>query len=227
MNGYPNYSSPEKPKYKIPVWVIILIAVALVFSAFGGYYAGVNYAVAVKHVMLPDGNGKDDTSLASLDFKGFICKIDDESYNEFDSIDFFTLTYDSDAKYALGGYYSNDYTGEVVADIDVSFMYLSYYDICYVNKNVGEKQLLEYEIEIDVLMGNMEAALIAVRADYKCTVNENGYSIVDDQYVTVLDRLKAGDSGTKSIPLSEGYIYMVVFAGENATGSYSLDVNLK
>lgn len=227
MNGYPNYSFTEKQKYKIPVWVIILIAVALVFSVFGGYYAGINYAVAVKHVMMPDGNGREDTSLASLDFKGFICKFDDGSYNEFDSVEFFSLTYDSDAKYAPGGYYSNDYTGEVGADIDVSFMYLSYYDICYVNKNVGEKQVLEYEIEIDVIMGNMEAAVIAVSADYKCTANENGYSIVDDQYVTVIDRLKAGDSGTKSIPLTEGYIYMVVFAGENATGAYSLDVNLR
>jgi hypothetical protein len=131
--------------------------------------------------------------------------------------------YDSSALYDNTlGTYKNDFTNSKSAHINVSFRNLSYYDVSYVYEGDGTK--LSYAVEFDLKKGNMEAVVLRLDRNYTVKVDEYGISNIEMQYIQILQRVN--DDKVSSITMDEGGIYMIVFAGESATGNYSLDVDI-
>lgn len=231
FKGYNGYGTQgdmddDASSVKLPKWVWVVAVVGLAFAILCGYYTGVSavayFNMITEELIVSDTNGES-TELNTLDFSDFLGVYDDYyGYNKFDA-GLFTLMYDSSALYDNTlGTYKNDFTNSKSAQINVSFRNLSYYDVSYVYEGDGTK--LSYAVEFDLKKGNMEAVVLRLDRNYTVKVDEYGISNIEMQYIQILQRVN--DDKVSSITMDEGGIYMIVFAGESATGNYSLDVDI-
>ena len=226
MNGYQGRGVMPQMKYKVPIWVIVITVLGLVLAIFGGYQGGAEASYIFSYINIPDGNGVEDTTLAKLKFEDFIHEYkSDDYYNELDNSDIFVLAYRSSAGKSLGGAYNNDYSAQSATSLNVSFSNLTYYDISYVNKDVSGKTNLTYTANISLSSGNMQAAIFELDKEYKC-VSKDGVQVIESQYINMVATVTAGGEQSGIIPIDPDKIYVIAFAGENATGNYSLNVTL-
>ena len=136
------------------------------------------------------------------------------------------MSYASSALYDNSlGTYVNDFSSKNSVNLSVSFRNLNYYDISYVYEGEGSK--LSYSMEINLQKGNMEAAIVRVDRNYRVYTDEYGTSLIEAQYVHVIETVSLEKNNlTSSVPMDADGIYMIVFAGESASGSYTLDVDI-
>ena len=230
-NGFNGYQAPRgfddsEKSANLPKWVWAVAVIGLAFAILCGYYTGIfagdYFKKMIKEITVEDTNGES-TKLNTLDFTDFLGVYDDYyGYNKFDA-GIFTLMYDSSALYDNSlGTYKNDFSSANSARLKVSFKNLNYYDVCYVYN--GKASKLSYSIEFDIQKGNMEAAVIRLAKNFTVKTDEFGISNIEPQYIQILDRIS--DEKVSSIPMDGDGIYLIVFAGESASGSYSLDVDI-
>lgn len=230
MDGYNTYPyNDDTQDVKLPKWVWLVAIVGLIVAVLSGYVIGNNAAVMFNELMaaatVEDTNGES-TSLNTLVFEDFIGVYDNYyGFNTFDA-DLFTINYNSSALYDNSlGTYVNDFSSKKSTELTVSFRNLNYYDVSYVYNGQGSK--LSYSVEFNLQKGNMEAAIVRVDKNYRVYTDEYGASKIEAQYVQVLERISLEKNNlTSSISMDANSIYMIVFAGESASGSYTLDVDV-
>jgi len=230
MDGYNSYPyNDDIQDVKLPKWVWLVAILGLIIAVLSGYVIGNNAAVMFNEIIaaatVEDTNGES-TSLNTLAFEDFIGIYDKYyGFNKFDA-DLFTISYDSSALYDNSlGTYTNVFSSQKSANLSVSFRNLNYYDVSYVYEGQGSK--LSYSIEFKLQKGNMEAAIVRVDKNYRVYTDEYDNSKIEAQYVQVIDTVSIEKNNlTSSVPMDAEGIYMIVFAGESASGSYELDVDI-
>lgn len=222
-NLYNTPPTPAKPKTRLPAWFWIITAVGLVVAVLAGYFSGSNFGRAMSILNIEDTNGED-TSLCSLDFKGFLGVYDGYSgYNLFDS-DAVCVMYDTSREYdAQKETYGNKFA---VANTDQSatFFYLNYYDVCFVTELTGPRTVT-VEFSSKLGGGNLEGRLLHVSADFKVELNEFDTPIIKDEYITAIESFGANTPIEKTVVLPESGILVFAVAAEGAVGSYHLKIS--
>ena len=222
MNGFNERGVMPHSKYILPKWVIVITVIGLLMAVLGGYSLGSELSHIVSYVTIDDPNGPEDTKLYRLEFDDCIRKYDTKSYyNEFDYSDTFVLNYSSNAPVISSGTYSNDFTGKDLTQLAVKFYNLTYYDVCYVYRNTAGKTTLEYSLKLALESGNMECAIFELDPAYSYETKDE-YKVVKDPLE--IKRVQSSEDG--SVQIYENKIYIIVLAGENATGRYDLSVKL-
>ena len=230
-NGFNGYQAPpdfedETKSTALPKWVWVVGILGLAFAILCGYYTGIYageyFNELIKTVIIEDVNGES-TELNTLDFTDFLGVYDDYyGYNKFDA-GLFATSYDSSSLYDNSlGTYKNEFSETMSARLKVSFKNLNYYDVSYVYEGNGSK--LSYSVEFNLQKGNMEAAIVRLARNFTVETDEFGISNIKHEYIQIIDRISS--EKVSSVPMEDGYIYIIVFAGESASGSYSLDVNI-
>ncbi len=221
MYNAPN--APRKSGTRLPNWFWVLTAVGLIVSVLAGYFSGSNIVNIWHDINIEDTNGEN-TDLCTLDFKGFLGVYDGYyEYNHFDSeISYIMYDTSRDCDYSLETY-SNSFSG-AYTDQEASFLYLNYYDVCFVHE-LSFPRTLNIKFSSEIKNGNLEGRLLYVSSDFKVELNENDIPIIKDEYITVISEFKAGITREESVNVTENGILIFVVAGESATGSYSLKIS--
>ncbi len=220
------YNAPQgynKPKTRLPAWFWVITAIGLVISVLAGYFSGSNFGKMVSLLNIEDTNGED-TSLCLLDFKGFLGVYDGYlGYNLLDS-EATCIMYDTSRDYdPQNETYNNTFTG-VYTDQNATFLYLNYYDVCYVSELNGSSVLtVEFSSKLD--SGNLEGRLMHVASDFKVELNEYDTPIIKDEYITTVAAFGANETQKKTGSIPTGGILIFVVAAESAVGSYHLKIS--
>ena len=222
MNGF--YNTPQSPpKTRLPAWFWIISVLGLVLAVLAGYFSGNNFGNMAKLLSIEDTNGED-TAICSLDFKGFLGVYDGYSgYNRFDS-DVTYIMYDTSRDYNVHNEtYDNSFAG-AYTDQTATFLYLNYYDVCFVYELNGPKTVTA-EFSSKLEKGNMEGRLLHVAADFKVELDEFDVPIVKDEYITSLASFGANDTFEQTLTVPDSGTLIFVVACEGALGSYHLKIS--
>ena len=222
-NLYNTPPTANKPKTRLPAWFWIITVVGLVVAVLAGYFSGSNFGKIVSLLNIEDTNGED-TSLCSLDFKGFLGVYDGYSgYNLFDS-DAVCIMYDTSRDYnANTETYENEFTG-CNTDQNATFLYLNYYDVCFVSELNGSRTVT-VEFFSKLGGGNLEGRLMHVSADFKVELDEFDTPIIKDEYITTVAAFGANETQKQTVNTSESGMLIFVVGAEGAVGSYHLKIS--